>query len=116
MQIQEDFSYVPRMAVSKFIELCDICALHRSKATTTSSVLRAQDMNTEAGEKVSKTATRKRTKLSKATADPREAQNPAESTDCATMKPEEGTLSHSKLDATVESDSDNTRKENVETV
>ena len=35
--MQESFSYVPRVAVSKFIELCDICSLHRHKNT---SVLR----------------------------------------------------------------------------
>lgn len=35
--MQENFSYVPRAAVSKFIELCDICSLHRHK---NSSVLR----------------------------------------------------------------------------
>ena len=35
--MQESFSYVPRAAVSKFIELCDICSLHRHK---NSSVLR----------------------------------------------------------------------------
>lgn len=35
--MQENFSYVPRAAVSKFIELCDICSLHRPK---NSSVLK----------------------------------------------------------------------------
>ncbi len=30
-QVQEDFSYVPRTAVAKYIELCDICSLHRKK-------------------------------------------------------------------------------------
>ena len=35
--MQENFSYVPRAAVSKFIKLCDICSLHRPK---NSSVLK----------------------------------------------------------------------------
>lgn len=37
LQVQQDFRYVPRAAVSKFIELCDICSLHRPRS---SSVLR----------------------------------------------------------------------------
>ena len=31
LQIKEDFGYIPRAAVSKFIELCDICSLLRPR-------------------------------------------------------------------------------------
>lgn len=31
VQVQEEFSYVPRTAVAKYIELCNICSLHRRK-------------------------------------------------------------------------------------
>ncbi len=45
-QIQEDFSYVPRTAVAKYIELCDICAIHRTKGGSSSRPLQNRDTNT----------------------------------------------------------------------
>lgn len=32
-QIQEDYSHLPRAAVAKYIEFCDICRLHRVKGS-----------------------------------------------------------------------------------
>ena len=37
-KIQEEFSYLPRAAVAKFIELCEVCSQHRPRKSTTSMV------------------------------------------------------------------------------
>ena len=48
-QIQEDYSHLPRAAVAKYIEYCDICSLHRVKGSQQGKDRQARGVGDECG-------------------------------------------------------------------